>query len=62
MIATQDADFNEHALLQGTPPPVIWVRCGNARVAAIEQLFRTHSVSIHHFVRENKQAVLEIKG
>lgn len=61
VIATQDSDFNDQALLNGLPPQVIWVRCGNVRVAIIEALFRTHSVLIHHFASEMKQAVLEIE-
>lgn len=62
LIATQDSDFNDQALLSGIPPQIIWIRCGNARVTAVEQLFRTHSVTIHHFGNEGKQAVLEIEG
>lgn len=28
-IVTQDADFHELSLLEGGPPLVIWLRCGN---------------------------------
>ena len=29
-IVTQDADFAERSRLYGSPPKVIWLRCGNA--------------------------------
>jgi len=32
-IVTQDADFVERALLQGTPPPVLCLRVGNTATA-----------------------------
>ncbi|PHR19247.1 MAG: hypothetical protein COA38_19840 [Fluviicola sp.] len=28
-IVTQDADFHEYSLLEGGPPLVIWLKCGN---------------------------------
>ena len=29
-ILTQDADFAERSRLYGSPPKVVWLRCGNA--------------------------------
>lgn len=32
-IVSQDADFAEMATLYGTPPKVVWLRCGNQPTA-----------------------------
>ncbi|MEB3217215.1 MAG: DUF5615 family PIN-like protein [Nostocales cyanobacterium 94392] len=29
-IVTQDADYAERSRLYGSPPKIIWLRCGNA--------------------------------
>jgi predicted nuclease of predicted toxin-antitoxin system len=39
-IVTQDADFAERSRLQGAPPKVVWLRCGNRSAAEIEQILR----------------------
>jgi predicted nuclease of predicted toxin-antitoxin system len=39
-LVTLDADFAELAALLGSPPKVIWLRCGNQPTAAIEKLIR----------------------
>ena len=35
-LVTQDSDFADLSLALGTPPKVIWLRCGNAPTAKIE--------------------------
>ena len=40
-IVTQDADFAEKSRLYGSPPKVIWLRCGNATTAQIEAILRS---------------------
>jgi predicted nuclease of predicted toxin-antitoxin system len=37
-IVTQDADFAERSRLYGSPPKVIWLRCGNAPTRDVEEL------------------------
>jgi predicted nuclease of predicted toxin-antitoxin system len=37
-IVTQDADFAERSRLYGSPPKVIWLRCGNAPTREVEEL------------------------
>lgn len=39
-IVTQDADFAEKSRLYGSPPKVIWLRCGNAPTKQVEVLLR----------------------
>lgn len=40
-IVTQDADFAERSRLYGSPPKVIWLRCGNAPTSNVEAIFRS---------------------
>lgn len=39
-IVTQDADFAEKSRLYGSPPKVIWLRCGNATTSQVESILR----------------------
>jgi len=39
VIVTKDSDFHELSLLRGSPPTIIWLRCGNtAKATVIHQL------------------------
>ena len=40
-IVTQDADFAERSRLYGSPPKVIWLRCGNVPTSQIENILRS---------------------
>ncbi len=42
-IVTQDADFAERIRLSGSPPKVIWLRCGNSTRFEVEALMRGHA-------------------
>ena len=41
-IVTLDADFYDYSLLQGGPPLVIWLRCGNQRKVVIKEKLLIH--------------------
>ena len=58
-IVSLDVDFAERATLDGPPPKVIWLRCGNQPTAAIEKLLRDHAEAIEAFERD-AAACLEI--
>jgi len=45
-IVTLDADFAELSALRGSPPKVVWLRCGNRPTAFIEALLRDHALRI----------------
>ncbi|MFN8952091.1 MAG: DUF5615 family PIN-like protein [Aphanizomenon sp.] len=45
-IVTQDVDFAERSRLYGSPPKVIWLRCGNAPTQVVESLPRSGVVVI----------------
>ena len=40
-IVTQDADFEERSRLYGSPPKVIWLRCGNVPTNQVEKILRS---------------------
>jgi predicted nuclease of predicted toxin-antitoxin system len=58
-IVTLDADFSEMAALIGSPPKVIWLRCGNQKTATVEALLRSHLRLIRTF-QDDSAACLEI--
>lgn len=60
VIVTQDADFSLLSLLYGSPPKVIWLRCGNQPTAFIESLLREHEIEINTFFADEKLSCLEI--
>lgn len=45
-IVTQDADFAERSRLYGSPPKVVWLRCGNAPTKQVEKLIRSGKEAI----------------
>jgi predicted nuclease of predicted toxin-antitoxin system len=59
-IVTLDADFADIATLQGAPPKVIWLRCGNQSTVFIERLLRDHAALIASFVENGDLACLEL--
>jgi predicted nuclease of predicted toxin-antitoxin system len=59
VLVSLDVDFADRAALLGSPPKVIWLRCGNQSTARIEKLLRDHAETIGEFER-NEAACLEI--
>ena len=60
VVVTLDKDFADLALLRGVPPQIIWLRCGNAKVATIEHLLRVNFEEIEKFKSNLDARVLEI--
>lgn len=59
-IVTKDSDFNDLAILKGTPPKVIWLKIGNCRVSDIEKILKEKEQTIKMFLNEEDSAILEI--
>jgi predicted nuclease of predicted toxin-antitoxin system len=59
-ILTHDADFAEMAALKGSPPKIIWLRCGNQPTDTIERLLRARYDVIEAFGRDPDAACLEL--
>jgi predicted nuclease of predicted toxin-antitoxin system len=47
---TQDADFAEKSRLYGSPPKVVWLRCGNAPTQQVETLLRSGQEAIEELL------------
>jgi len=59
-IVTQDADFSERSQLYGSPPKVVWLRCGNAPTPRIEALIRSGQEAIQELLRTPDFHCLEL--
>jgi predicted nuclease of predicted toxin-antitoxin system len=58
-LVSLDVDFADRATLLGSPPKVIWLRCGNQPTERIEKLLRDHAETMGEF-EGNQAACLEI--
>ncbi|PHS33799.1 MAG: hypothetical protein COA92_04700 [Sulfurovum sp.] len=59
-IVTKDSDFNDLAILKGTPPKVIWIKLGNCSVPDIVKILKDNGQTIKVFLNEEDSAILEI--
>jgi predicted nuclease of predicted toxin-antitoxin system len=59
-IVTQDADFAERSRLYGSPPKVLWLRCGNAPTSQIEALIRAGEKAIKILLTDSDLHCLEL--
>jgi predicted nuclease of predicted toxin-antitoxin system len=59
-IVTQDADFAERSRLYGSPPKVIWLRCGNAPTNQVEALIRSGRQAIEKLLNSPNLHCLEL--
>ena len=59
-IVTQDADFAEKSRLYGSPPKVIWLRCGNAPTREVEALLRSGKQGIEELLQDRDLHCLEL--
>lgn len=60
VLVSQDSVFADLAALYGSPPKVIWLRCGNQPTAAVERLLRDHAVDIVAFEQDPSVNCLKI--
>lgn len=59
-IVTQDADFAERSRLYGSPPKVVWLRCGNAPTSQTEALIRAGQEAIQELLKNPNLHCLEL--
>lgn len=59
-LVSQDSDFADMAALFGSPPRVIWLRCGNQPTESIDKLLRDQAQVIASFEQDPAAACLEI--
>jgi predicted nuclease of predicted toxin-antitoxin system len=60
VIVTQDVDFVNLNLLKGSPPKVIWLRCGNQPTDVIERILRSQSATLLAFANDPNQSFVEL--
>jgi predicted nuclease of predicted toxin-antitoxin system len=60
VLVTLDKDFADLAMLQGAPPKIIWLRCGNSTVTEVERLLRLNFAEIQRFETSLDASLLEI--
>ncbi len=59
-IVTQDADFAERSRLYGSPPKVVWLRCGNAPTKQVEALLCSGAEAIQELLNNPNLHCLEL--
>ncbi len=59
-IVTQDADFAERSRLYGSPPKVVWLRCGNAPTHQVESIIRAGEEAIQQLQESSNLHCLEV--
>lgn len=59
-IVTQDADFAERSHLYGSPPKVIWLRCGNTPTNNVEAILRSGAEAIQELISNTSLDYLEL--
>jgi predicted nuclease of predicted toxin-antitoxin system len=59
-IVTQDADFAERSRLYGSPPKVVWLRCGNAPTSQVEAILRSGVEAVQELLDNPNLHCLEL--
>ncbi len=59
-IVTQDADFAERSRLYGSPPNVVWLRCGNCTPLQVERMLRQNAPVIIEMINNPALRYLEL--
>ncbi len=59
-ILTKDSDYSDLNILLGHPPKVIWLRVGNCKVKAIENIIRNNIQDLNEFFEDLDRGLIEI--
>ena len=59
-IVTRDSDFHELGLVEGPPPKVIWLKCGNHSNVYVADLLIQRRLEIEQFINDAFAVCLEI--
>jgi len=59
-IVTQDVDFSERSRLYGSPPKIIWLRCGNVPTNQVEFILRSGIEAIQELENNGTLDCLEL--
>ena len=59
-IVTKDSDFHEFSLVYGSPPKVIWLKCGNKPRSYVLGLLLDNQDAVTAFFKDDQSSCLEI--
>jgi predicted nuclease of predicted toxin-antitoxin system len=59
-IVSHDVDFADLAAVLGSPPKIVWLRCGNQPTESIERLLRDHAAAIIAFSSDPDTDCIEL--
>lgn len=59
-IVTKDADFYEYSLVYGSPPKIIWLKCGNTTTDNILNVFQRYHDAVVSFLENKDRDCLEL--
>ena len=59
-IVSFDSDFYGWQLLNGFPPKIIWLRCGNVTTRTLAHKLNAHEKLLLKFFHDKKEGVIEI--
>lgn len=59
-VVTKDADFGDMAMMQGSPPKVVWLRLGNCTTDQIEILLRRHQTEVEALGADENASILTL--
>ena len=57
-IVSRDSDFQERAVLSGSPPKLIWIQIGNPSSVEIASLLRAAAPMVRAFIESQEEACL----
>lgn len=60
-LVTQDSDFHELAMLHGSPPKIIWLKCGNQPRGYVANILTKYCDKIEEFGNNPYVSVIEIE-
>lgn len=60
-LVTQDSDFHELAVLFGSRPKIIWVKCGNRPRSFVTNLLLKHRAALDAFDADADAGVAELE-
>ena len=59
-IVTQDSDYADRSRLYGSPPKVVWLRCGNCTPLQVEAILRRDAALIEELGRNANIRYVEL--
>ncbi len=60
ILLTKDRDFAEMVVRQGSPPVVIWLRCGNTSEGRLKEILSTHLADALQLLKSG-ECLIEIR-